>query len=183
MPAPSILFYDPRNPYGFFSNFSRHPVTIYDRNWRTSEHPFQAMKFHPHRPDLVQAVWESTGPSKAAALGRDRTVPIRPDWDSPLDQSALATLPSNTAPRLTLSVDDGRGVARVIERFKDVIMYQVVLAKFTQHEDLKKALLETGDAPLIEDALHDPYWGWGASRTGINRLGKILMAVRLELPR
>jgi len=60
-------------------------------------------------------------------------------------------------------------------------MYQVVLAKFTQHEKLGQALLATGDAPLIENALHDPYWGWGASRTGINRLGKILMAVRLEL--
>jgi len=181
MPAPAILFYAPNDPHGHYSNFSRHVVTIYGRTWRTSEHPFQAMKYHPHRPDLVKAVWEASGPSKAAALGRDRSLPIRPDWDSTIEAANLATLPSMEAPRLTLTVDDSRGPARVIERFKDIIMYQVVLAKFTQHEKLKEALLATGDAPLIENALHDPYWGWGASRTGINRLGKILMAVRLEL--
>lgn len=181
MPAAPVLFYDPRNPFGCFSNFSRHEVTIYNRTWRTSEHPFQAMKFHPHRPDLVKAVWEATGPSKAASIGRDRTLPLRSDWDTPLEAAQLSTLPSLEAPRLTLSVDDSRGPARVIEYMKDVIMYQVVLAKFTQHEKLKAILLSTGDAPIIEDALHDPYWGWGASHTGVNRLGKILMAVRLEL--
>lgn len=179
MPEP-ILFYDPRNPYGFFSNFSRHRVVIYGRTWRTSEAAFQAMKFHPHRPDLVQAVWEATSPSNAAALGRNRDYPIRSDWDAPVEG---VQLPEGPPVPIHLAVDDGRGLARVIERVKDAIMYQVVLEKFSQHEDLREVLVQTGDAPLIEDAIHDPYWGWGSSRTGVNRLGKILMAARAVLAR
>jgi len=173
-----ILFYDPRDPYGFFSNFSRHQVQIYGRKWQTSEHAFQAMKFHPHRPDLVTQVFEATSPSKAAALGRDRTLPLRTDWDEPVDGKPM---PEGPPVPIHCAVDDSRGSARAIERMKDAIMYQVVYAKFLQHEDLGKALIDTELAPIIENALHDPYWGWGSSHTGVNRLGKILMAVRAML--
>jgi len=165
-----ILFYSPKeSPYGCFSNFSRHKVQVYGQTWETSEHPFQAMKYHPHRPDLVQMVLKAVGPMRAAEIGRDRGNPIRPDWDS---------LVPNPSP---LVVDDGRGPAPVIERVKDQIMYEVVWAKFTQHNDLQSILLSTGASPIIENAIHDPYWGWGSSQTGVNRLGKILMAVRSEL--
>jgi ribA/ribD-fused uncharacterized protein len=53
-----------------------------------------------------------------------------------------------------------------------------VLAKFTQHDDLKKVLLDTGDAELIEDTTSDYYWGNGTNGTGKNMLGKILMETR-----
>jgi N-glycosidase YbiA len=163
-----ILFYSPKErPYGPFSNFSRHPVRYMDLDWLTSEHSFQAMKFWPHRPDLVERVRLAPGPMEAALLGRDRTLPLREDWDNQIGLIGL--------------VDDGRGPAPVIERVKDQIMFEVVLAKFGRHEGLKSILLGTGDLPIIENAIHDPYWGWGSSRTGVNRLGKILMYVRQEL--
>lgn len=174
-----ILFYDPRDPYGFFSNFSRHQVQVYGRKWQTSEHAFQAMKFHPHRPDLVDRVFEATSPSKAAALGRDRTLPLVVGWDDPVE--LMKHMPEGPPVPIHLAVNDGRGMARVIERMKDAIMYQVVYEKFSQHEDLGKVLIDTGTTPIVENALHDPYWGWGSSQTGVNRLGKILMAVRVML--
>lgn len=67
------------------------------------------------------------------------------------------------------------------EEVKDEIMYEIVLAKFTQHPDLKQKLLETGDAELVEgNTWGDTYWGVCRGR-GKNKLGKILMRVRQEL--
>lgn len=67
------------------------------------------------------------------------------------------------------------------ESVKDNIMYDAVLAKFTQYEGLKKLLLSTGDAKLIEHTTNDSYWGDGGHGRGRNMLGIILMRVRDEL--
>jgi len=45
-----ILFYRVNEPFGCFSNFSRHPVSIDGRTWPTTEHYFQAMKL-PDDPE------------------------------------------------------------------------------------------------------------------------------------
>ncbi len=67
------------------------------------------------------------------------------------------------------------------EKVKDGIMREGVLAKFTQHEDIRAILLGTGDAVLVEHTRNDDYWGDGGDGHGKNRLGKILMSVREEL--
>lgn len=67
------------------------------------------------------------------------------------------------------------------EQVKDDVMREVVLAKFTQHKELKGLLLSTGDAELIEHTRHDAYWGDGGDGTGKNMLGIILMEVRAIL--
>lgn len=67
------------------------------------------------------------------------------------------------------------------EQAKDSIMREVVLAKFTQHPQLREILLSTGDAILVERTDRDPYWGDGKNRTGQNKLGQILMSVREEI--
>lgn len=64
---------------------------------------------------------------------------------------------------------------------KDDVMYTAVYAKFTQHEDLLRELLDTGEAILIEDSPVDYYWGCGSDGTGKNMLGKTLMDVRKVL--
>ena len=45
MESDQIKFYRPVGPWGCFSNFSPHPVNYAGRDWKTSEHAFQAMKF------------------------------------------------------------------------------------------------------------------------------------------
>ena len=61
------------------------------------------------------------------------------------------------------------------------IMKAVVLAKFQQNKKLKRALLATQDAILIEDnTWNDTFWGVCRGR-GENNLRKILMEVRNEL--
>lgn len=64
------------------------------------------------------------------------------------------------------------------EQVKDDVMRKAVLAKFTQHPDLRQKLLETGNLILIEHTKNDSYWGDGGNGTGKNMLGKILMEVR-----
>jgi len=58
---------------------------------------------------------------------------------------------------------------------------RLVLAKFTQHPELRELLLATGDAALVEHTENDAYWGDGGDGSGKNRLGEIPMRVREEL--
>lgn len=63
-------------------------------------------------------------------------------------------------------------------------MKNVLLAKFTQHNDLNELLLSTGDARLVESATVDNAVNrlWGeVNGVGKNMLGKLLMEVREEL--
>ena len=66
------------------------------------------------------------------------------------------------------------------DRVKEDVMLSIVRAKF-EDSYLRRLLVATGDAVLIEGN----EWGdrfWGVCRgTGENRLGKILMRVRTEL--
>lgn len=67
------------------------------------------------------------------------------------------------------------------EACKLQVMEFFVRQKFTKHTDLKKLLLETGDAELIEaNTWGDTFWG-RCNGIGENHLGKILMKVREEL--
>ncbi len=67
------------------------------------------------------------------------------------------------------------------ERVKEDVMRAALQAKFTQHAALRERLLATGDALLVEHTKNDAYWGDGGDGTGLNRLGKLLMALRQEL--
>ena len=64
---------------------------------------------------------------------------------------------------------------------KKDVMYKALLAKFTQHNDLRKLLLGTGERKLIDHNPYDSYWGDGGDGTGKNRLGELLMRLRCEL--
>lgn len=76
----TIYFYAVNDPYGEFSNFSRHGFDLDGAYWPTSEHYFQAQKFvgTPH----VEAIRGAKSPKDAARMGRDRKRPLRRDWES-----------------------------------------------------------------------------------------------------
>ena len=67
------------------------------------------------------------------------------------------------------------------ENVKEDIMYKALHAKFTQHQNLKQKLLQTGDKELIEHTVNDKYWADGGNGNGKNRLGILLMRLREEL--
>ena len=70
-------------------------------------------------------------------------------FDSIKDQEAIrkAKSPKEAARK---GRDRKRKLKRNLESMKENVMYEALYAKFTQHEALKKALLLTGDALLVE---------------------------------
>ncbi len=81
----AIYFYSEREyPYGVFSNFSPHGFTVDGRYYPTSEHYFQAQKF-VHSPDDYEAVATAQKPKIAADRGRERSRPLRTDWNAVKD--------------------------------------------------------------------------------------------------
>ena len=79
-----IYFYSTQGDYGCFSNFSRHGFELDGKYWPTSEHYFQAQKFAGH-PEHVEAVRTAKTAKEAAARGRDRSRPLRADWEQVKD--------------------------------------------------------------------------------------------------
>ncbi len=75
------------------------------------------------------------------------------------------------------------------EEIAKKVVYDANLAKFTQHEDLKKQLLDSGDKIIVEASPTDCIWGVGLWATddeildsknwkGTNWLGEAIMNVR-----
>jgi ribA/ribD-fused uncharacterized protein len=74
--------------------------------------------------------------------------------------------------------DRKRPLRRDWESVKIGMMQKALLAKFTQHADLRERLLATGDATIVEHTQRDCYWGDGGDGNGQNVLGRLLMEVR-----
>ena len=84
----TIYFYTPREePYGCFSNFSRHGVDLDGAWWPTTEHYFQAQKFVD--ASSTEKIRIAFTPKQAADLGRSRSVPLRTDWETMKDAVML----------------------------------------------------------------------------------------------
>ena len=75
---------------------------------------------------------------------------------------------------------------------RQIVVYEGLIAKFSQNDELRKRLIDTGDSTLAECAVKDKIWGIGLSMTdpdrmdiakwrGQNLLGYALMMVRSRL--
>lgn len=67
------------------------------------------------------------------------------------------------------------------DQVKVDVMRQILRAKATQHEYVRRKLLATGERELVENSWRDDFWGWGEKRDGRNMLGKLWMEIRSEL--
>jgi len=63
---------------------------------------------------------------------------------------------------------------------KEQVMATGIRAKFSQHSELRQALLSTAPATLVEDSHKDYYWG-GSLAGSKNRMGILLMQLRDQL--
>ena len=78
----TIYFYKVNDPYGCFSNFSPHGIQLQGMHWSTVEHYYQAQKFvGTADAALIPVIHVVQTAAQAAALGRDRTRQVRPDWE------------------------------------------------------------------------------------------------------
>lgn len=116
---------------------------------------------------------------KAELFGDHVTAEAILRTDSPAEQKALG--------REVLGYN-----SNVWAGYRQLIMLRGLEAKFSQNEDLKQQLLDTGSAVLVECASGDKVWACGvrlndearfdsANWTGTNLLGFALMEVRSRL--
>jgi N-glycosidase YbiA len=159
--ANAIYFYGKTAPYYAFTNFFHlkpqrgHGLAIDGKNWRSTEHYFQAQKFI-YNQGLYNQIFNANTSRDAFTLAQQNSAYVRPDWVTP-DASGLAP--------------------------RDYAMLRALWAKFSQNADLQRLLLGTGNKTLIEDSPLDEYWGRGAHWQGRNHLGQMLMYVRWCLNR
>ncbi|MBA3545807.1 MAG: NADAR family protein [Nannocystis sp.] len=106
---PIYFYSDHEAPYGAFSNFSKHGFTLDGKYWKTSEHYFQAQKFvgTPHEEEVRNA----PAPKDAADWGRQRSRPLRTDWEEVKDDVMRRALHAKftqhpTLPDLLLGTGD-----------------------------------------------------------------------------
>lgn len=79
----------------------------------------------------------------------------------------------------TTDVSKIKALGRQVSNYSDtywsgvrqIIVYKGLLAKFSQNDDLKKILLNTGNDILAECAVQDKIWGIGLSMKDTNRCG------------
>lgn len=134
----AIQFYEKGEPFYEFTNFYYAPITIDGVTWSCTEVFFQAQKFNWDNKGAQQIYQEfvdsasTMAPQDAFDKGRINNALCRKDWHK-----------ASTSP-LGVKVD---------------VMRQALEAKFTQHADLKKLLLSTGDLFIIEASPIDDFWG------------------------
>ena len=86
-------------------------------------------------------------------------------------------------PRLAAIVGHGLFMYDVVQNWSAIKvdrMRKVLEAKFSDPV-LRKKLIATGDATLIEDSKTDAFWGQGKKGNGKNTLGVLLMELRGKL--
>src|ERR1700676_3881494 len=142
LPIPDdgrILFFKrDREIFGFLSNYHDAPVAIDGENWRSTEFYYQAQKSHD--PEYRQAIRNAKSADHAKGIGSD---------------------PRRSRKARKRSWFHGRLEAWRID-WNDVklaVMETAVRAKFSLNPDLQAMLLATGEAELVEDSTHDPFWG------------------------
>jgi ribA/ribD-fused uncharacterized protein len=113
-----IKFYRTGDAYGEFSNFAAFPIRLKGVEWPTTEHYFQAQKFAGTADE--EAVRLADSPMTAVKMGRERSRPLRADWESVKDdimrEAVLAKFEQH--PKL-LGLVLSTGDAEIIEHTKN----------------------------------------------------------------
>jgi ribA/ribD-fused uncharacterized protein len=73
----TIKFYKSVPPYGYLNNFDTHSIYVFDREWDTVEHAYQAQK--TQSAEEYDSIWKAKTPREARNLGQ--AVTLRKDWD------------------------------------------------------------------------------------------------------
>lgn len=131
------------------------PMIVFDgNNYGSTEHLYQALKstsinFH-------KIIRDEPLPTKTKTLARKL---LKPSTNK-------------------LLLDDIFTFRSDWDEIKDSVMELCLLLKFTQHEDLKQKLINTGDTYIEErNCWGDTYWGT-VDGIGENKLGLLLMKTR-----
>ena len=78
----TVKFWSTTGEFGAFSNFSRHPIVLGKKKYKTTEHYYQAQKFVKTDTLYALKVAKAKQPRQAARMGRNRSKKLRSDWES-----------------------------------------------------------------------------------------------------
>jgi ribA/ribD-fused uncharacterized protein len=159
-----VLFYAADDTNGEGSNFSQHGLWLPDphtgkmRWYKTGEHRFQAMKGQNAQEHAEIADQPTAYKAKEAGGPRSKICDgvgfiLRPGWGN--DYGDLCWY----------------------------AMFETVLAKTLQNDDVFAWLMSTHSRPIYEDSPTDDIWGWRFRNDyrGKNLLGRCWMSVRAVL--
>ena len=76
----TICFYEANNPYYEFTNFYSAPINMNGIMYPTTEHYFQAQKFSPSYPQIVEEIRRASTPREAFNGARKYSDLVRTDW-------------------------------------------------------------------------------------------------------
>jgi ribA/ribD-fused uncharacterized protein len=157
--------------YGkWFSNCVCAKITVDHEVNLSSEHYFQRQKFIIDESDQYVLEWcherklNIHDQIKANNAVRDHMATLSPVAVAKFGQSI------RSAP-----------IRSDWDNIRDKVMWDALVAKFTQNDEFAKALISTGERVLIERAPTDSYWAINNSGIGDNTLGAMLMVVRSML--
>ena len=144
------------------------------RFYRANEKPFGAFSNLFRRPISFEGVTFATT-EHAYQAGKARRPEVR-EWLMAAPSPALLAMAAHGLYQWDVTPS--------WSRIKFDRMRGVLQAKFTQHDDLRKLLLSTGSARLVESATVDNAVNrlWGeVNGVGKNMLGELLMELRGQL--
>jgi ribA/ribD-fused uncharacterized protein len=144
------------------------------RFYRANEKPFGAFSNLFRRSIVFEGVTFSTA-EHAYQAGKARRPEVR-EWLMAAPSPALLAMAAHGLYQWDVTPS--------WSRIKFDRMRGVLQAKFTQHDDLRKLLLSTGSARLVESATVDNAVNrlWGeVNGVGKNMLGELLMELRSKL--
>ena len=172
-----IGFHNPDEEYGYLSNWYRSDFEKDGIRFSSMEQYMMYQKARCFRDEKVAAeILKTDDVGRIKELGRQ--------------VSNAEILKTDDVGRIK---ELGRQVSNYDESrwngMRQILVYEGLLAKFEQNEDLKAQLKSTGDAILAECAVKDHIWGIGLSMKdpdrldvkkwhGTNLLGYALMIVR-----
>jgi len=175
-----IHFYKKTDPFYEFSNFYDSPFELDGNSWDSVEQYYQASKFKDSdclkSLEYYNIISKADSPMKVKMLGSQSL-----KCSYPCDKWVIN---KKSDQRKLLDVIKEYKNVKVLhswEEIKERVMYEGLVAKFTQNKSLEKLLISTGELILVENSPVDYYWGNGRNKDGKNRLGFLLMKLRTEL--
>lgn len=181
----TIHFYHAKQPYYEFANtFDAGSVIIGNKEWASTEHYFQSQKFKDPRSAYENYLKnEGFGSLQKSVPGILKNHPSEDIYKFSAQQEGTPL----SFEQKRWHGDESEKNLFLSKGKKHTAMLKALIAKFTQKENLKKILLNTGDALIIEDTKQalgkrkDSEWGAGEDYKGRNILGQMLMWLRDQI--
>lgn len=99
-----------------------------------------------------------------------------------IDNDLYEAIRRASSPAIAYRLGRSKKIREDWDNIRNKIMKRALIAKFTQHEYLKKLLINTGNRMIYQRCKIDKYWGDGGGPCkGENMLGILLMEVRDEI--